>query len=122
MKLNNSGIPTTDTYRSNGYKYLMEKNERDDNNMFKVKRCKVCDLYHKLKKDDMENIDSKKVDTPNFSYRIRARIVHEEWDGLTKLNAEQTKPIDMIYCPLCGKKLWESSFASRNKNSSRPKG
>lgn len=120
MKLNNSNIPTVDE-KDPYFEEVMAKKVRKEYHELKKKRCKVCDLYHKLRKDDLENIASKKSDTPNISYRIKAKIVHEEWDGITKLNAEQTKPVDMIYCPLCGKKLWEDSFASGKKSGNRPR-
>lgn len=120
MKSNSSSIPTINE-NAQYFKEIMEWKSRNEYHEIKKKKCKVCELYKKLRADDLTNVDSKRADIPNISYRIKAKIVHEEWDGITKLNAEQTKPVDMIFCPLCGKKLWEDSFASGKKSGNRPR-
>lgn len=112
MKLNNSTLPTIDQKQSDGFKSMMDKKKREERSTYKKKTCKVCGLYQRLRAEDLEKISSKKGDMPNISYRIKARIVHEKYDGLKKLGSVQTEPVDMIYCPLCGNKLWNDNFAS----------
>lgn len=77
----------------------------------KEEGCKVCRLYDKLRLRDAKEIARKKDEIPNISFRIKARVVHEQYAGIDKIGAEMTSPIDMRYCPLCGKKLWNTNWA-----------